>query len=163
MSIRGALTLTPWAFPTVLSPLADSEMQCVQYGFPFLLEDPEWSQGEQLKNGKLTMMEHSLVIHLIWLTIYFGNTQDGFHMVFLTSRGLLPVESGRLRSNPGWGRGKKYMPSCKVFHSVDSVIWKPPMAQSLYFQLLFSYCLTTLGLMDDFIISRVDSLEEKAL
>lgn len=55
------------------------------------------------------------------------------------------------------------MPSCKVFHSVDFVIWKPAIVQSLNFQLLFNNCLTRLGLTDDFIISRVDSLEETAL
>lgn len=37
------------------------------------------------------------------------------------------------------------------------------MAQSLYFQLLFNYCFLRLGLMDGFIISRVDNLEAEAL
>lgn len=57
------------------------------------------------------------------------------------------------------------MPSFKVLRGVDSAIWKPAIAQalSLYSQLLFNYCLTRLGLMDDFVISRVDGLEEKAL
>lgn len=55
------------------------------------------------------------------------------------------------------------MPSFKVFHSVDLVIWKPAIAQVLYFQLLFNYCLTRLGLMDGFVISRVDSLQEQTL
>lgn len=142
ISIRGTRTLTPWALPIVLSP-ADKEMWHVQYGLPFLPADPEWSQGEQLQNRKLTLMERSLVLHLIWLTIYFGNTRDGFHMVFLNLTGFLPAESRTLRSNPGWGRKKKICHLAKRF--IVLTLWsgnQPLLNPSI------SNCSSTLALLD---------------
>lgn len=51
-------------------------------------------------------------------------------------------------------RGEKICHLAKCFIAL-TLIWKPAMAQSLYFQLFFNPCLTRLGLMDDFIIRRV--------
>ena len=62
--------------------------------------------------------------------------------------------------------GEKKKKKCHLAKCfIASTLWSgnQPSLQSLYFQLLFNPCLTRFEMMDDFIISRVDNLEEKAL
>lgn len=102
----------------LFSPLWQiQDVACTARASPPLIRS--WTkQRRAVTKQKSDGDKYSSVLRLIWLTIYFGNTQEGFHMVWLNSVGLLPTEPGTLRNSPGWGSRGGGGAHLVTFHSL---------------------------------------------